>query len=96
MSTENRAAPKNVLSLGVDHMKANVTLKLDRDLLRKVRVLAAERDTSMSALMVEQLEKAVREHAGYEEAKRRALMRMKRASNLGYTPPASRDELHER
>jgi predicted transcriptional regulator len=79
-----------------DLMKTNVTLKLDRNLLRKVRVLAAERDTSMSALMVEQLEKAVREHDGYEEAKRRALTRMKRATNLGYTPPASRDEFYER
>jgi predicted transcriptional regulator len=77
-------------------MKTNVTLKLDRDLLRKVRVLAAERDTSMSALMSEQLEKAVREHDGYEQAKRRALARMKQASNLGYTPPASRDEFYER
>ena len=77
-------------------MKTNLTLKLDRNLLRKVRVLAAERDTSISALMVEQLEKAVQERDGYEEAKRRALARMKRASNLGYTPPASRDELHER
>lgn len=77
-------------------MKTNLTLKLDRNLLRKVRVLAAERDTSISALMVEQLEKAVQEHDGYEDAKRRALIRMKRASNLGYTPPASRDELHER
>jgi predicted transcriptional regulator len=77
-------------------LKTNVTLKLDRDLLRKVRVLAAERDTSISALMAEQLEKAVQQRDGYEEAKLRALTRMKRASNLGYTPPASRDELHER
>jgi len=77
-------------------MKTNVTLKLERDLLRKVRVLAAQRDTSMNALMVEQLEKAVREHDDYEEAKRRALARMKRASHLGYTPPASREEFYER
>jgi predicted transcriptional regulator len=77
-------------------MKTNVTLKLDRNLLRKVRVLAAERDTSISALMAEQLEKAVQQRDGYEDAKLRALTRMKRASNLGYTPPASRDELHER
>ncbi len=77
-------------------MKTNITLKLDRDLLRKVRVIAAEKDTSVSALLAEQLEKAVRERDGYEEAKRRALARMKRASNLGYTPPDSRDEFYER
>jgi hypothetical protein len=77
-------------------MKTNITLKLDRDLLRKVRVLAAEKDTSVSGLLAEQLEKAVRERDGYERAKKRALARMKRASHLGYTPPASRDEFYER
>jgi len=77
-------------------MKTNITLKLDRDLLRKVRVIAAEKDTSVSALLAEQLEKAVRDRDGYDDAKRRALARMKQASNLGYTPPASRDEFYER
>ena len=47
-------------------MKTNITLKLDRDLLRKIRVLAAEKDTSVSGLLAEQLEKAVRERDGYE------------------------------
>jgi hypothetical protein len=61
-----------------------------------VRVLAAERDTSVSALLAEQLEKAVRDSEGYEKAKRRALARLKRGYNLGFTPPASRDELYER
>jgi len=77
-------------------MKTNITLKLDRDLLRKVRVIAAEKDTSVSALLAEQLEKAVRDRDGYDDAKRRALARMKQASNLGYTPPASRYEFYER
>jgi len=77
-------------------MKTNITLKLDRDLLRNVRVLAAEKDTSVSGLLAEQLEKAVRDRDGYEQAKKRALARMKHASDLGYTPPASRDELYER
>ena len=77
-------------------VKTNVTLKLDRDLLRKVRVLAAQRDTSISALLTEQLEKAVRDRDGYEEAKGRALANLRKGFHLGYTRPASRDELHER
>lgn len=77
-------------------MKSNITLKLDRELLRKVRVIAAEKDTSVSALLTEQLEKAVRDRDGYEKAKRRALEILKKGFDLGYTPPASRDELHER
>jgi predicted transcriptional regulator len=77
-------------------MKTNVTLKVDRDLLRRARVLAAEKDTSVSALVSEQLEKVVREREGYEQAKQHALAVMKRGFNLGYKRPSSRDELHER
>lgn len=77
-------------------MKSNITLKLDADLLRKVRILAAEADTSISALLAQQLEKAVREREGYEQAKRQALAALGKGFNLGFTPPRSRDELHER
>jgi post-segregation antitoxin (ccd killing protein) len=77
-------------------MKTNITLKVDRDLLRRARVLAAEKDTSVSALVTEQLEKAVREREGYDQAKKYALAAMKKGFNLGYKGPASRDELHER
>ena len=77
-------------------MKTNITLKLDKDLLRKVRILAAEKDTSVSALLAEQLEKTVRDREGYEAAKKRALAILKKGFDLGHKPPASRDELHER
>lgn len=77
-------------------MKNNLTLKLDRDLIKKARVLAAEKETSISAIVAEQLEKAVRDRDGYEQAKRRALARLKHGYNLGYKPPASRDEFYER
>jgi predicted transcriptional regulator len=77
-------------------MKTNITLKVDRDLLRRARVLAAEKDTSVSALVTEQLEKAVREREGYEQAKKHALAAIKKGFNLGYKRPASREELHER
>ena len=77
-------------------MKTNLTLKLDRDLIKKVRILAAEKETSISAVVAQQLEKAVRDRDSYEQAKRRALARLKHGYNLGYKPPASRDELYER
>jgi hypothetical protein len=77
-------------------MKTNITLKLDRDLIRKARVLAAEQDTSVSGLLSEQLEKMLNERKMYERAKKRALARLKRGYDLGYTPPASRDEFYER
>lgn len=77
-------------------MKTNITLKIDRALLRRAKVLAAERDTSVSALVAEQLETVVRNTESYERAKRRALARLKQGYDLGYKPPASRDEFYER
>ena len=77
-------------------MKTNVTLKLDAELLRQARILAAERGSSISALLAAQLEKVVRERKDYEKAKRKALALMRKGFDLRYKPPASRDELHER
>ena len=52
--------------------------------------------TTVGTLLARQLEKIVREREGYEQAKRRALAILKKGFDLGYPPPASRDELHER
>lgn len=77
-------------------MKANVTLKIEVDLLREARVLAAEEGTSLSALLATRLEQAVRERKGYHQARRRAVARLRKGFDLHWTPPRSRDELHER
>ena len=77
-------------------MKTNITLKLDAALLREIRVLAAEEGTSISALLAERLEQIVRERKTYERARKRALARLREGLDLQWTPPRSRDELHER
>jgi hypothetical protein len=77
-------------------MKTNVTLKIDSDLLREARVLAAQEGSSISAMLSARLEQAVRERKGYHLARRRALARLKTGFDLDWTPPRSRDELHER
>ena len=89
--TYNRAARETVLC-----MKTNITLKIETDLLREARVLAAEQGTSISALLTSRLEQAVRERRGYEQARRRAVARLRRGFDLQWKPPASREELHER
>ena len=53
--------------------KSNITLKLDRDLLREVRVLAAEKDTSISALLTVHLKEIVRSRGAYDRARNRAI-----------------------
>jgi len=76
--------------------KSNITLKLDRDLLREVRVLAAAKDTSISALLTGHLQEIVRSRGGYDRARNCAIARMRKGYNLGFAPPKARDELHER
>jgi hypothetical protein len=76
--------------------KANITLKLDKDLLRKARILAAEEGTSVSALLATKLEEVVRERTDYDQAKGRALAILRERRELHWERPRSRDELHER
>ena len=77
-------------------MKTNITLKLDAELVREARILAAEEGSSVSRLLAARLEELVRERKGYARARRRALARLRIGFNLRWTPPGSRDELHER
>lgn len=77
-------------------MKTNVTLKLDADLLREARVVAAEEGRSISGLLTDQLEALVRERKAFERARKRALARLREGLDLQWTPLKSRDELHER
>jgi predicted transcriptional regulator len=77
-------------------MQRNITLALDDDLIRKAKVLAARRNSSVSALLREELSRLVSEDEAYETAKRAALERLERGSRLGGGPLPSRDELHER
>lgn len=77
-------------------MKTNITLKLDSELLREAKMLAAEDGTSISALLGARLAELVRERKAYDRAKKRALARLREGMDLHWTPPRSRDELHER
>ena len=77
-------------------MKSNITLKLETGLIREARILAAEEGTSISALLAARLEQIVNERKSYVRARKRALARLREGLDLHWTPPISRDELHER
>lgn len=74
----------------------NLTVRLDPETIRKAKILAARRGSSVSALVRELVEDLVREDEAYETARRRALARMEEGLPLGGGPYGSRDELHER
>jgi hypothetical protein len=76
--------------------KHNITLRLDRQTLRKAKVLAAKRNTSISRLLAEQIETLVGEDDAYEHAQRTALSLLERGFHLGGKIESARDEWHER
>ncbi len=76
--------------------KQNVTISLSRETIQKAKVLAAQRSTSISGLLAEQIESLLGREEAYERSRRAALAILKTGFHLGGTIAASRDELHER
>jgi predicted transcriptional regulator len=74
----------------------NITLSLSRELLRRIKRLAADRDTSVSALMTEALMRIADEDRRYSAARKRGLAALRAARSLGTAGRRtwSRDDLH--
>ena len=77
-------------------MKQNITLSIEKELIKNARVLAAQRQTSVSRMLSEELQKLIEDSNKYELAKKRALNYISRGFHLGGTITVSREELHER
>jgi predicted transcriptional regulator len=76
--------------------KQNLTVSLSSDTVRKAKVLAAKRSTSISGLLAAQIEILVNADEAYEAAHRAALDLMERGFHLGGVHSIPREELHER
>jgi hypothetical protein len=76
--------------------KQNVTVSLSTQTLKKAKILAAKRSTSISRLLAEQIDALVREDDAYEIAQRRALALLEKGFHMGGGPMVSREELHDR
>lgn len=76
-------------------IKQDITVSLDREVLRKVKVLAARRGISTNGFLARQIEKLVSDDEAYEQAKREALTLLDKGFHLGGKIPARRDEWHE-
>jgi len=74
----------------------NITIRLDKRTLRRAKVLAAMRNTSISGLLAQQIASLVGEDDVYEQAQRRALALLDRGFHLGGSIEGTRDEWHER
>ncbi len=76
----------------------NVTLAIPRHLLRKAKILAVQKNTSLSGLLTQTLIDLVASQENFEQAKQRSLAMLKKGFDLGTQGKATwkREELHER
>ncbi|NJD67581.1 MAG: hypothetical protein C3F12_06480 [Candidatus Methylomirabilota bacterium] len=77
-------------------MGHNITLRLDKELIRKAKVLAAQQGTSVSGLLARRLEQLINEEEAYETARRHALDVLERGFHLGGKIPCPREQWHDR
>jgi predicted transcriptional regulator len=73
-----------------------LTVQLDEETVKKVRLLAARRSTSVSKLLAHGIERLVGEHDAYPQAKASALAHLDKGFRLGGDTHPERDARHER
>jgi len=77
-------------------MTQNITLALDKQLLKRARAFAAQQGTSVSAMLAGELRKLIEREAAYEQAKARALAQLSSPFRLGGAKMTNREALHDR
>ena len=77
-------------------VKRNITLALPEDLIRRMKIVAAKRDTSISALLAATISQLADEDEGYTEARDAMLADLTRGYPLGTRGEITwtRDSLH--
>jgi len=76
----------------------NITLSLSKRTLKKIKLIAVQRQTSVSGLLTKILDDLVDEETGYSSARRRQLDLLEQGLDLrlGGEGLAQRETLHER
>jgi HSP90 family molecular chaperone len=76
----------------------NITLSIPKEVLVKIKVIAARRQTSISRMLTQMLERLVQQEDAYDRASRRHAQLLKEGLDLGTRGEvlAGREELHER
>ena len=77
-------------------MKQNITLSIDKEILKKGKVIAAQKDTSISKMLGNQLKEIVEREDQYEAAKGGAMQILNEGFHLGGKIDWKREDLYER
>lgn len=75
--------------------KRNLTVELDDEVIRKAKIVAAKRGTSVSRLVAMEIEGLADDDVRYEEARERALKALANAKPRGGRS-WRREDLHQR
>ena len=77
-------------------MKQNITLAIEKPILRRARAIAAQRGTSISRLLAQELEGLADREAAYAQARTKALAHLEKPLPLGGAGIRNREALHDR
>lgn len=77
-------------------MKQNITLAIDKQLLRRARTVAVQRGTSVSGMLADELRKIVASETAYQQARAKALAQLSSPFQMGGGKMVSREALHDR
>lgn len=77
-------------------MKQNITISLDKELIRAGKMIAAQQGTSLNRMLRLELERIIQNVRQYDMAKQKAITAMKTGFHSKMDRYPSRNNLHER
>lgn len=77
-------------------VKQNITLSMEKKLLKRARAIAAQRGLSVSALLSSELTRLVEQEGVYRRAQTSAMARLESPPHLSFVRKPSRGSLHDR
>lgn len=76
-------------------MKQNITLSLEKDIIKKSKLIAVKKDTSVSKMIGDILKEITEKEDEYEAAKKKAIDNLKRGFHFGGQITWTREDLYE-
>jgi hypothetical protein len=77
-------------------MKQNITLSMEKEIIKKGKIIAARKETSISKMLGDLLKEVTDNENRYQAAKRNALQHLKKGFHLGGRIDWKRDDLYDR
>ena len=77
-------------------MKQNITLSIEKEIIKKGKILAAQKDTSISRMLSDHLRSIIENEDRYVTAKTHAIQVIKKGFSLGGRITWKREDLYER